>query len=96
VIVDNPATYYVLCAGGILTLGVVCYRAVRRDPDRTTVVRDLFPGLVVFAYGLSSLARLDAVPVSTSASDTLSAALWLLIGGMLVLTVADWRADTDA
>lgn len=93
-ILSNPATYYVLCAASVVTLGVVCYRAVTRDTGRSRIALDLFAGLVGLVYGLSSLGRLDALPVRGPAYDVLSLALWALIAGLLVVLVGR-RVDTD-
>ncbi|MFC5368558.1 hypothetical protein [Salinirubrum litoreum] len=94
-IVDTPATYYVVCAASVVALGVACYRAVTRDTGRSRVALDLFAGLVGVAYGLSSLARLDALPVRGPTYDTLSLVLWLLLAGLLALVVGR-RLDADS
>lgn len=94
-IVDSPVTYYLVCAASTVVLGVTCYRAVTRDTERSRVALDLFAGLAGLAYGLSSLARLDALPVRRPAYDALSLVLWLLIAGLLVLVLGR-RLDGDA
>ena len=94
-IVDTPATYYLVCAASIVVLGIVCYRAVTRDTERSRFTLDLFAGLAVLAYGLSSLARLDALPVRGPTYDTLSLVLWVLLAGLLALVVRR-RLDGDA
>jgi hypothetical protein len=96
VILNDPATYYALCVASVVVLGVVCYRAVARDTGRSRVALDLFAGLVALAYGLSSLARLDALPVRGLTYDTLSLVLWLLIAGLLVVIGVERRHDTDS
>jgi hypothetical protein len=94
-ILNNPATYYGLCAASVVVLGVVCYRAVTRDTERSRVALDLFYGVVPLAYGLSSLDRLGALPIRGRAYGVLSLALWALIAGLLVVLVGR-RVDTDS
>jgi hypothetical protein len=93
-VLNNPATYYVVCIASVVTLGIVCYRAVTRDIGRSRVALDLFAGLVGLVYGLSSQARLDALPVRGPTYDALSVVLWLLLAGLLALVVGR-RLDGD-
>lgn len=93
-ILDDPATYFLLCGGAVLTLGVVCSRAVTRETDRAQFALGMLAGLVSLAYGLSSLARLGALPGGAT-YDSLSFILWLLIAGLLVVLVVGRRLDTD-
>jgi hypothetical protein len=68
---------------------------VTRDTERSRIALNLFAGLAGLVYGLSSLARLDALPVRGRAYGVLSLALWALIAGLLVVLVGR-RVDTDS
>ena len=92
---NTPATYSLIWAASVVTLGVGCSRAVPRDTGRSRVALDLFAGLVGVVSGRSSLARLDALPVRGPTYDALSLALWLLLAGRLALVVGR-RLDGDS